>query len=72
MEFDCIKREICIRYFDGPYNDQIITRRFHIDGPKRGVAGDALNTGEVQVKIQMGKGKGDVLYIPIFAIGSEL
>jgi len=53
MEFDCIKREIRVRYFDGPYNDQIITRRFPIDGPKRGVAGDALNTREVQVKNKM-------------------
>jgi len=53
MEFDNEKREIRVRYFDGPYNDQIITRRFPIDGPKRGVAGDALNTGKIQVKNQM-------------------
>jgi hypothetical protein len=53
MEFDCEKKEIRVRYFDGPYNDQIITRRFPIDGPKRGVAGDAINTKKVQVKNKM-------------------
>jgi hypothetical protein len=53
MEFDCEKKEIRVRYFDGPYNDQIITRRFPIDRPKRGVAGDALITRKVQVKNKM-------------------
>ena len=53
MEFDCEKMELRVRYFDGPYNDRIITRRFPIDGPKSGVAGDALNTRKVQVKNKM-------------------
>ena len=53
MEFDNEMKEIRVRYFDGPYNDQIITRRFPLDGPKRGVAGDALVSREVQVKNQM-------------------
>jgi len=53
MEWDSIKRQLRVKFFAGPYNDEIITRSFPIEGPGQGVASDAFNTQQIQVKNRM-------------------
>jgi len=53
MEWDSLQRQLRVRFFFGPYNDEIITRKFPIEGPGQGVASEALITGKVQIKNRM-------------------
>jgi len=50
MEWDKTKAALRVRYFKGPYNDEIITRTFPMEGPKQGVASAAVKTGEIQIR----------------------
>ena len=49
MEWNASQQQLRVRYFAGPYNDEIITRSFPIEGPSQGVASAAWKTGEIQV-----------------------
>lgn len=53
MEWDSNKAQLRVRYFAGPYNDEIITRKFPIDGPGQGVASDVFKSHQIQVKNKM-------------------
>ncbi|MCA9469290.1 MAG: hypothetical protein KC643_28135 [Nitrospira sp.] len=49
MEWNVPQHQLRVRYFAGPYNDEIITRSFPIEGPGQGLASEAWKTGEIQV-----------------------
>ncbi|MFC1560726.1 hypothetical protein ACFL3W_02165 [Pseudomonadota bacterium] len=53
MEWDAKQKQLRVRYFSGPYNDEIITRRFPAEGPGQGVASFALNERQIQIKNRM-------------------
>ncbi|MFH0780480.1 MAG: hypothetical protein V2B20_00780, partial [Pseudomonadota bacterium] len=53
MEWDSVKEQLRVRFFSGPYNDEIITRSFPLEGPGQGVASEAFVTGKVQIKNRM-------------------
>jgi hypothetical protein len=48
MDWDQNKNSLRVRYFKGPYNDEIITRSFPLNGPKLGVVSMAVTTGKIQ------------------------
>jgi len=49
MEFDAAGQRLRVRYFAGPYNDEIVTRSFPLTGPGQGVATFAFNQQKIQV-----------------------
>lgn len=53
MEWDVSAEQLRVRYFAGPYNDEIITRNFPIHGPGQGVASEAFKTQQIKVKNKM-------------------
>ncbi len=53
MEMDKLKRLLRVRYFKGPYNDEIICRKFPLEGPKQGVASEAVNLKQIQYRNEM-------------------
>jgi hypothetical protein len=51
-----------VRFFLGPYNDEIITRNFPIEDKGQGVASKVFKSGEIQIRNRMGselKEKGE-------------
>ncbi|MCP3955398.1 MAG: hypothetical protein GY697_24735 [Desulfobacterales bacterium] len=54
MEMDNVKKALRVRYFKGPYNDEIICRMFPLQGPKQGVASEAVNSNQIQYRNEMG------------------
>jgi hypothetical protein len=53
MEWEEGRAALRVRYFKGPYNDEIITRVFPLTGPQQGVASAAVATGEIQTRNSM-------------------
>jgi hypothetical protein len=53
MEWNAGERALRVRYFMGPYNDEIITRAFPLKGPKQGVASAAVESRQIQVRNSM-------------------
>jgi hypothetical protein len=71
MDWDESKRALRVRYFNGPYNDEIICRAFPLDGPKQGVASKAVSTGQIQYRNEMAdelKEKGESLLKAMMSI----
>lgn len=55
IELDVAKAQLRVRYFAGPYNEEVITRSFPIGPRGQGVATVALNTQKVRVVNAMGQ-----------------
>jgi hypothetical protein len=53
MDWDPAKKSLRVRYFKGPYNDEIITRAFPIEGRQQGVASKAVTSGMLQYRNSM-------------------
>jgi len=53
MELDVDGTNLRVRYFKGPYNDEIICRSFPIMGPRQGVASAAFTSGVFQCRNKM-------------------
>jgi mannose-6-phosphate isomerase-like protein (cupin superfamily) len=53
FEWQDSTKSLRVRYFKGPYNDEIITRYFPLEGPNQGVASKAFHSGEIQVRNSM-------------------
>jgi hypothetical protein len=53
MEYDQEKKLLKVKYFAGPYNEEIICRSFSIEGMNLGVAGEAFSQNKVIVKNNM-------------------
>lgn len=53
MEWGSAEKQLRVRFFNGPYNDEIITRNFPVEGPGQGVASKAFTTGMVQIANRM-------------------
>jgi len=51
MEWD--GKSLRVRYFKGPYNDEIILRTFSLHGPKQGVASEAVRSKTIQYRNRM-------------------
>ena len=51
MEWD--GKSLRVRYFKGPYNDEIICRTFSLDGPKQGVTSEAVRSKTIQYRNKM-------------------
>lgn len=49
MELDKSRDELRVKYFAGPYNERIITRRFSVEPPNDGVASVAFRTSKIQI-----------------------
>ena len=53
MEWDKDKRLLRVCYFEGPYNEEIITREFPVEYRGQGVASIAFKTREIQIRNSM-------------------
>jgi hypothetical protein len=53
LEWDEARAALRVRYFKGPYNDEIITRVFPLKGPKRGIGSVAVESGQLQIRNSM-------------------
>lgn len=53
MEWESRRGLLRVRYFSGPYNEEVITRQFPLTGKGQGVAGKALSSGAVQIRNNM-------------------
>jgi len=53
MELDAAQRQLRVRYFAGPYNDEVITRVFPLTGRGLGVATRAYNEQKVKIDNSM-------------------
>jgi hypothetical protein len=53
MEWEEARAALRVRYFKGPYNDEIITRAFPLKGPKQGVASAAVESGQIHIRNSM-------------------
>lgn len=79
MEIDGSGMNLRVRYFKGPYNDEVICRTFPIAGPKQGVASDAIVSARLQCRNVMEdelKERGESLLkamisIPVTAVGGK-
>lgn len=60
MEWDSRRNLLRVRYFGGPYNEEIITRQFPLAGKGQGVASKALSSGKIQIRSDM----SDELFVP--------
>lgn len=55
MELDVVKRQLRVRYFAGPYNEEVTTRSFPIARRGQGIATIAFNSQKIQVVNSMGQ-----------------
>lgn len=55
MELDVTKGKLRVRYFAGPYNEEVITRFFPIARRGQGIATIAFNSQKIQVVNSMGQ-----------------
>jgi hypothetical protein len=53
MEWDSQKKQLRVRFFSGPYNDEIITRNFPVEGKGQGVASEVFKSGIIQIRNRM-------------------
>lgn len=53
MEWNKQERCLRVRYFAGPYNEEIITRRFPIEHTGQGVASAAFKSHDIQIRNNM-------------------
>ena len=75
MEWDSVNSQLRVRFFSGPYNDEIITRKFPIEGPGQGIASDAFKTHQIKKKNRMEselKEKGEARLYAMVSVPVEI